>query len=478
MALRWDLLKNIGNNIQEGASNVLNKIRYANAPTLPVLQMADNGEVDLQKSLELSMAQPKTLKDNLLGRTFTINSEAKNPETGELEVSQVSKFQPGLLNDIRSGARENFATGFAAPNWEQTKTPDGRNKGLGYRFGEGVGSLAKFAETPLGRGLIMAGIVGAAGGSGLEALGYGAGAGLANQQNRMKDKLYRDNLIRQRQDALKADKNFQLLDAEEQQAMLDAIAKEINSIRGYLGDTPYKNMVNAQIAQDNADYKRLYLDSQKKNQEVAEQLAKDKFEYTKQQDAIENAQRWAQINKSDQQKPLSDSQVEKINTAQDTIATLNDIETRYSNPKYKNAFGLSGAWRAQQAKDHPIAYAPFDNEITLVRQDVEMLRQKYAKAMEGGRMSDSDRAFYQNVLMSQNLSYENFLEGVRRLKASEEKALQRRITNYGLQGKNVNEFENLYNTGQTQTQTPAEGTIIKNKQGQKMIMRGGQWQAI
>jgi hypothetical protein len=296
MALRWDLIKNLGNNIQEGVSGLANKILHVNTPTLPAVQMADNGEIDLQKSFEQSMAQPKTLKENLLGRTFTFNSEAKNPETGELEVSQVSKFQPGLLNDIRSGAKENFATGFAAPNWEQTKTPDGRNKGFGYRLGEGLGSFAKFAESPLGRGLIMAGIVGAAGGSGLEALGYGAGAGLANQQNRMKDKLYRDNLIRQRQEALKADKNFQLLDAEEQQAMLDAIAKEINSIRGYLGDTSYKNMVNAQIAQDNADYKRLYLDSQKKNQEVAEQLAKDKFEYTKQQDAIENERENRKLN--------------------------------------------------------------------------------------------------------------------------------------------------------------------------------------
>lgn len=413
MALRWDLLKNIGNNIQEGAGNVLNKIRYANAPTLPVLQMADNGEVDLQKSLELSMAQPKTLKDNLLGRTFTFNSEAKNPETGELEISQVSKFQPGLLNDIRSGAKENFATGFAAPNWEQTRTPDGRNKGMGYRFGEGLGSLARFAETPLGRGLIMAGIVGAAGGSGLEALGYGAGAGLRNQQNRMKDKLYRDNLIRQRQDALKADKNFQLLDAEEQQAMLDAIAQEINSIRGYLGDTPYKNMVNAQIAQDNADYKRLYLDSQKKNQEYEEQMAQQKFDYQQNKDAKEFAlaNRKLNIEEKKLNNKMTNLSSKDLSAYRDNLATLKDINAGLDliekNPKaYSLLKGSLPAWATNR----------IDPEGITTRTQIDNITAVYRKWLTGAQMSDAERKAYERFLPAPTDNYETIkakLQGMR-----------------------------------------------------------------
>ena len=450
MALRWDLLKNIGNNIQEGASNLANKILHANAPQIQPLQVAENGGLDAQRTLELALAQPKNFRERLGGRTVSIDTESVNPETNEVEVNRISKYQPGLLDDIRAGAKENFATGFATPNWEQTKTPDGRNKGFGYRFGEGVGSLAKFAETPLGRGLIMAGIVGAAGGSGLEALGYGTGAGLLNQQNRMKDKLYRDNLIRQRQDALKADKNFQLLDAEEQQAMLDAIAKEINSIRGYLGDTPYKNMVNAQIAQDNADYKRLYLDTQKKNQEVAEQMAQQKFDYQQKKDAqdlaLANRKLAIEEAQANKPKPLSDSQVKDLKGTTDYLTALENIETIYNNPKHDSMFGIKGDIR----RNNPLSR--YDAEASLFNQDVGILRQRYAKLLEGGRLSDSDRAFYQKALFNPNVSRADFLEAVRRLKQTLQQDYNNALSMYAKQGKDIAGFE-LTPTKQTQATT-------------------------
>jgi hypothetical protein len=153
---------------------------------------------------------------------------AENAPIAEIGVTEAPRVG-GLLNDIRNGAKENFATGFAAPNWEQTITPDGRKKGLGYRFGEGLGSFAKFAESPLGRGLLMAGIVGASGGSGLEALGYGAGAGLGNQQVRMKDQLYRNAL--------------------EQQGV------DTSNIKGYITDDPFKNYTLANYRNRNLDVK-------------------------------------------------------------------------------------------------------------------------------------------------------------------------------------------------------------------------------
>lgn len=155
----------------------------------------------------------------------------ENAPIAEIGVTEAPRVG-GLLNDIRSGAKENFATGFAAPNWEQTITPDGRKKGLGYRLGEGLGSFARFAESPLGRGLLMAGIVGASGGSGLEALGYGTGAGLLNQQSRMKDKLYRDALEKQGVDT--------------------------SNFKGYLGDESFKNYSLANYRNRNLDTK-LYL---------------------------------------------------------------------------------------------------------------------------------------------------------------------------------------------------------------------------
>ena len=168
---------------------------------------------------------------NLKGVDTTSPEFAENMPVAEIGVTEAPRVG-GLLNDIRSGAKENFATGFAAPNWEQTITPDGRKKGMGYRFGEGLGSLARFADSPLGRGLMMAGIVGASGGSGLEALGYGAGAGLLNQQSRTKDQLYRNAL--------------------EQQGV------DTSNIKGYLQDDTFKNYSLANYRNRNLDTK-LYL---------------------------------------------------------------------------------------------------------------------------------------------------------------------------------------------------------------------------
>jgi hypothetical protein len=243
--------------------NIGNKIKYANAPQIQPLQMAENGGIDAQKTLELALAQPKTLGERLGGRTVNVDFESSNPETGEIEVNRVSKYQPGLLNDIRSGARENFATGFAAPNWEQTVTPDGRKKGLGYRFGEGLGSFARFAESPLGRGLLMAGIVGASGGSGLEALGYGTGAGLLNQQSRMKDKMYRNEL--------------------------EKMGFDTTDITGYVGDDTFNKIYQSKQLQDNAEYRNALLAGQRKDQEMAIQQRQAELRQKTLSDAADRA---------------------------------------------------------------------------------------------------------------------------------------------------------------------------------------------
>jgi hypothetical protein len=295
--MSWlDFIGNIGTNIKEGMGNVANKIRYANAPQIQPLQMAENGGIDAQKTLELALAQPKTWGERLGGRTVNVDFESSNPETGEIEVNRVSKYQPGLLNDIRSGAKENFATGFAAPNWEQTVTPDGRKKGLGYRFGEGLGSFARFAESPLGRSLLMAGIVGATGGSGLQALGYGAGAGVANQQNRMKDQLYRNELITQGQNSVRNQEGFNELTPEEQQAKLDEVVRRINSIRGYVGNDAFKSVLAGMQMQDNAAYRNALLASNLKNREKDTEMAEKQFIYKQQQDARENAREDRRLN--------------------------------------------------------------------------------------------------------------------------------------------------------------------------------------
>lgn len=379
--------------------------------------------------------------------------------------------QGGLFRDINSGFNENLNQRFNVSNLEPN-----RNKSLATRFGEGLGTTVRLLDNPLVRGAIAYGLSNRFGDK--NPLEQGVLAAGLNMQNKMKDRVYRDSLIKTAQQSRMTDEDFALLSPELQQAELNNIADRINSYRGYIGDDIYGQMIQAQVLRDNAQYKNMLLQSNMQNnkallefkeQEAQRQARQDERDYNL--DAQRVAQGWANVEanreKANQPKPLSDSQVEKINTAQETIETLKNIEKRYSNDKYKNAFGLKGAIRAEQAKSHPILYAPFDNEITLVRQDVEMLRQKYAKAMEGGRMSDSDRNFYQNVLMSQNLSYENFLEGVRRLRISEENSLQRRLNNYRSQGKNVDGFED-YNSNYSQPQNVSSGNNNLNRQIQKL----------
>lgn len=340
--MSWlDFIGNIGTNIKEGMGNVANKIRYANAPQIQPLQMVENGGIDAQKTLELALAQPKTWGERLGGRTVNVDFESSNPETGEIELSRISKYQPGLLNDIGAGAKENFATGFAAPNWEQNITPDGRKKGLGYRFGEGLGSFARFAESPLGRGLIMAGIVGASGGSGLEALGYGAGAGLSNQQARMKDKIYRNSLIEQGQNSLRNTAGFANLTPEEQQAEFDRIANQVNSYRGYLGDDTYKQVLAGMQLRDNAEYRNALLAGQRKDQEMAIQQRQAELQQKTLSDAADRALKNRELDIKEYQ-ALNEGKGTQ-NKGDMVFSQLQLLEEAFRNmPQSKAAFGSKG----------------------------------------------------------------------------------------------------------------------------------------
>ena len=244
------------------------------------VQMAENGGLDLDATLKLAQRQPKTPFERLFGRNIEIDTDTQNPKTNEITTERVVKFQPGMLNDIASGAKENYTTGFAASNLQDKIGTEGQNKGLAYRIGEGAGTLGRglkqgtgalgrglkrvgqFVDTPLGRAVIMGGLVGATGGSGLEMLAYGSSAGLLNQQNRTQDELYRRDLESQGIDT--------------------------SNIRGYIGKETYQNLINSKIAQENAAYRRMYYDTQNVTQqemmdlrrrEAERQARKDERDY-------------------------------------------------------------------------------------------------------------------------------------------------------------------------------------------------------
>ena len=69
-------------------------------------------------------------------------------------------------------------------NFGDNKLPDGRDKGFAYRLGEGLGSIARVGESPLGRGLLTGAAIALLGGGPAQALAYGGTATALNQGNR------------------------------------------------------------------------------------------------------------------------------------------------------------------------------------------------------------------------------------------------------------------------------------------------------
>ena len=157
---------------------------------LPAIQLEGGPQAGQQA--QITPNKGLTLTERLFG-VQAKPTDNIDPNTMNVTVSNNPRVG-GLFNDIVGGARENFATGFAAPNLFDKQTSDGRDKGFAYRLGEGLGTIGRVLESPLGRGLITAGIVGATGGNGLEALAYGGQAGVLNQNLRNADNLYRQQL--------------------------------------------------------------------------------------------------------------------------------------------------------------------------------------------------------------------------------------------------------------------------------------------
>lgn len=168
-------------------------------PYITPIQMGADGKEDVPASLALeNETRPLTLKDRLIGRELykDVDVQGTPDENGqaEMQTMRYSNFRPGLLNDLASGYRENYATGFAAPNLGQQQTADGRQKGFGYRLGEGLGSVGRFIDSPLGRGLIAAGLNSALGYD--NSLQEGLTAAVGRQNAQTTDRLYRQQLMR------------------------------------------------------------------------------------------------------------------------------------------------------------------------------------------------------------------------------------------------------------------------------------------
>lgn len=249
----WDFLKNalnIGNNEAPKIEPVLiGDAQYKPATKLD--RAKDVANLGLSKLKNSKLYQGITGIDDKIENAFLgklIDSPVENTTTitqdnnGNTTISSgvgTPTRDGGIINDLTSGFRENYTTKFNPQNLMGND-----KKGFVYRLGEGLGTIGRMLESPLGRGLAVAGAVGALGGSAGDALAYGLGTTAQNQQNRSADRLYRNQLETQ--------------------------GIDLNNVRGYITPQAYNAMLQAKQLQDNAEWRKANLLTQQAQQRALE----------------------------------------------------------------------------------------------------------------------------------------------------------------------------------------------------------------
>lgn len=299
----FDLLAKTGDKVKGLGNNLYNRIRNTEVQPITLNQLSEDGGVDIDATMRvLDQTTPLTLGERFTGRTLTKDFQKIDPKTGKAEMTTVTSVRPGLLNDISAGYQENRFNPVSIENLKQNTLNNGREKGFAYRLGEGLGSLARLGNSPLGRGLLVGGIVGASGGNGLEALTYGAGTTMLNQGNVLKDQLYRREL--------------------------EKYGFDTSGIKGYISDDTFNKYLQSKQMQDNAAYRNALLKTQTENQKEMMEWRKQEAQRQARQDVANNYFKNKQI--GIQEKSL-DLQAEKLkgkgnNNLQNLQAVSNQLQ--------------------------------------------------------------------------------------------------------------------------------------------------------
>ena len=252
-----------------------------------------------------------TLFERLFGKSANPTDQVGD---NNVTISQTPRVG-GIFPDISAGYNENRNTPISLNNFGQNKLEDGRNKGFAYKLGEGLGSLARFAESPAGRGLLMAGLVGATGGGALPALAFGGGAGLLNQQNRMKDTMYRNELGK--------------------------MGFDTSGIRGYISDDTFNKIFQSKQLQDNAEYRNALLKGQRLKNEALIAQKQAELKHKQMSEAADRALKSRELDIKEMQ-ALNEGKGTQ-DKGQLVFDQLQLLEDAFQNmPQSKAAFGSKG----------------------------------------------------------------------------------------------------------------------------------------
>lgn len=340
-----------------------------------VAQGLNSGNKELAQFItDNKINTPKTAEEIALAKEGKFNDYtpvastiSENPRVG------------GALRDIAGGYNENLNNAISLDNFGQNETPDGRKKGFAYRLGEGLGSISRFAQSPLGRGLIVGGLVGATGGDALPMLAYGAGTTMQNQANRMNDKLYRNELKQTYQQSIMNDPRYNTLTSVEDKQIQDYIKQSpeylnaktdeeratiagnmynslasekiaskqnealqevyanIDGLRGYVDKNAFGSMVQAQQLRDNAGYRNMMLSNQQRQNEIMNAMRKEQLQAQEEQQKFN---RWYQ------KASLEDKRADRAERRAYNNAQLGLGYARLNNDNYNKALD-----RAEKAKE-------------------------------------------------------------------------------------------------------------------------------
>ena len=355
-------------------------------PYITPIQLDESGNIDPIKSanLELRLKQastPLTLGERFFGRDMEQDYQTINPETKEVEMATLTNHKPGFFEDFGRGYRENATQGFNVNNLVPVE-----NKGLATRLGEGLGTIERFANSPLGRGLIAYGLSNSMGDT--NPLEQAFTAGVGRQNNMTRDKAYRQSLI-----------NMGVDEAQ------------VNAIPGIMSDDVYKNMIDALNAQEMRKYRELYLTNQQEQNKIMNQFRRDNLKAQEAERAAERADKAAtraltargqNLNydiamrkleaEANKETAADRKEKAKLKQAQNTINMINKAkETVQNNP---NAFGY-----VQGVLGADVSNRLFKGG-TQARSTINSVAAEYRKYLTGAQMGEKERLDYEKFLPS------------------------------------------------------------------------------
>lgn len=142
-------------------------------------------------------------------------------------------------------------------------------------------------------------------------------------------------------------------------------------------------------------------------------------------------------------KTLPASQAKSISGLASVVSQLDGFEQRYSDPKLAGIFGIGG--RMSRFVNSVTQTDPILNQY---KQDIGMLKRFISKEIEGGRMSDQDRQYYDETLFNPNATQESFINALNYYKAQKESEYNQYLDIYQKAGYDVSGLMDIVGNAQ------------------------------